>query len=486
MTSKTWLSALALVSCVGLSPSPDGAVGLFGVTAAQADDDDGGDGDDDDGGGGRVYRDDDDDGAQPVRRRPVRRAAPAAAAVARAPIEPPAPPEFVVSVPDDAALETIAGLGFTIVARDRIDLIGANIARLQPPIGVTLEAARAQILAAVAQSVVDLNTLYRPEELLCGPEDCAAFAMIGWQGGGTCRLEPTIGMIDTGVNAQHPSLTEGRVEAIPVLGEGRRPASQIHGTAVALLIAGGAASRTPGTLPSARLIAAEAFHKTGAGEETADVFDVVRGIELLVDRDVDVVNMSFSGGANLLLERAIDALAERNVPVVAAAGNAGPRSEPLYPAAYPRAIAVTAVDARNNVYRQANAGEHIAFAAPGVRLWTAASVSGGRYRSGTSYAAPFVTSALAIKRASEPEAKLPSLIEQLAAMAVDLGEPGRDATFGHGLLKMPECGGSAGAEVLPVSTGAAPAGILQVQPTAGPAADGDAALSPTDASDPAR
>ncbi|MBC8131330.1 MAG: S8 family serine peptidase, partial [Rhizobiaceae bacterium] len=298
----------------------------------------------------------------------------------------------------------------------------------------------------------------------------------------SCRLAPTIGMIDTGVNPEHPSLAAGRVEIIEVLAEGRRAASRVHGTAVALLIAGDPDSRTPGMLPNARLIAAEAFHRTGSGEETADAFDVVRGIESLADRNVDIVNMSFSGPANLLLERAIAALAERKVPVVAAAGNAGPRSEPLFPAAYPQAIAVTAVDASNRVYRQANAGDHIAFAAPGVRLWTAASVSGGRFRSGTSYAAPFVTAALAIQRTIHPERPVAELVEGLASEATDLGNPGRDATFGHGLVKMPDCAtaGSGGAiEALPVAVAPGEVPAVAGQPADGPSAQSPTASSPS-------
>jgi subtilisin family serine protease len=93
------------------------------------------------------------------------------------------------------------------------------------------------------------------------------------------------------------------------------------------------------------------------------------------------------------------------------------------------------VDGERQVYRRAVNGPHIDFAGPGVQLWTAASVSGGRFRSGTSYAAPFVSAALAVARAREPETPSAQLVSALAAQAADLGAPGRDEVFGWGLVQ---------------------------------------------------
>ncbi len=52
--------------------------------------------------------------------------------------------------------------------------------------------------------------------------------------------------------------------------------------------------------------------------------------------------------------------------LIAAAGNAGPKSPPLFPAADPNVIAVTATDLDDKVFSGANRGKHIAVAAPGV------------------------------------------------------------------------------------------------------------------------
>jgi subtilisin family serine protease len=85
-------------------------------------------------------------------------------------------------------------------------------------------------------------------------------------------------------------------------------------------------------------------------------------------------------------------------------------------------------------YRQAARGAHVDFAAPGVNLWTAASISGGRLRSGTSYAAPFVTAALAAVRLRSPGRPLADAVADLTRCAVDRGQAGHDEIFGHGIV----------------------------------------------------
>lgn len=377
------------------------------------------------GGGGGEWRGSSFSGA---RRRPRRQAA-------RRPAQ---RPEIVVAAPDPAAIDLIAAQGYGLLARDRLELIGADIARFSLPANRTLDQARAEILQLVPAALFDLNHIYRTSELACGADGCAAFDLVGWMPARpSCPAGTVVGMIDTGVNVAHEALAGADVEHFSILATERRPSSRVHGTAVAVLIAGSAGTRTPGLLPGARLIAAEAFHTDAAGQDAADAFDVARALDRLAASEARVVNLSFAGPANLVLERVVDAALGRDIVLVAAAGNSGPRADPLYPAAYDGVVAVTAIDRRLRAWRQAAAGEHVDFAAPGVRLWTAASVRGGRFRSGTSYAAPFVTAALAAARAQDPSATGPQTVERLATAAADLGAAGRDDIFGWGLVQAP-------------------------------------------------
>ena len=81
--------------------------------------------------------------------------------------------------------------------------------------------------------------------------------------------------------------------------------------------------------------------------------------------------------------------------VVAAVGNDGPSARPLYPAAFEPVVAVTAVDRRKNIYRWANQGPQVDFAAWGVSTPVALAKGGYGEESGTSFAAPIVAAAIA-------------------------------------------------------------------------------------------
>lgn len=350
---------------------------------------------------------------------------------------PPSPGlEMLVATTATGDAERIAAAGFVILARDSLGLIGGELLRLRAPAGLGPEQARVTLTALAPGATIDVNGLYRPEEFLCGEAGCAAFELVGWEAAaGACRLSPLLGMLDTTVNGDHPGLAGQALERVTLLADGRTPASAVHGTAIAALLIGAAESRTPGLLPEARLIAVEAFHRDAAGNAIADAFDLVRGLDLLGRRGVAVVNMSFAGPPNEVLRVALAVLERQGIGLVAAAGNGGPAAAPLFPGAYAGVLAVTAVDAELALFRQAGSGPHIAFAAPGVRLWTAASVSGGRFRSGTSYAVPFVTAALAAERLLHLGEPLALAVEALAGRARDLGAPGRDPLYGWGLLQ---------------------------------------------------
>ena len=89
--------------------------------------------------------------------------------------------------------------------------------------------------------------------------------------------------------------------------------------------------------------------------------------------------MSFAGPYDPLLSRALKKAHDKGIVLIAAAGNAGPQSPPLYPAADENVIAVTAVDENDKLLPQANQGPHVALAAPGVNVLEPA--PGGAYGS---------------------------------------------------------------------------------------------------------
>jgi subtilisin family serine protease len=160
--------------------------------------------------------------------------------------------------------------------------------------------------------------------------------------------------------------------------------------------------------------------------------------------DVRYVNMSFSGPRDPLVENAIARMHAKGVVFVAAAGNQGPTAPPSYPAAYPDVIAVTAVNRNGENYRHANRGDYVDVAAPGVEILAALPKATTGYRTGTSFAAPFVTSIVATRTDIETRSLTKAALLNRLSMR-DLGPPGRDPIYGQGLALAPQsCSGRPG------------------------------------------
>ncbi|NVD40162.1 S8 family serine peptidase [Ensifer sp. HO-A22] len=357
------------------------------------------------------------------------------------------PGEVIALGLDDAAILRLGERGFTARSRQPLGLSGSEIVKLSIPSGMTLEAARQEVAAASPGAIADLNHYFEPNEgatqpTPCGKGRCALVrTAIGWpepDAGKACTAAGPIGLIDTAINPDHPALQGVDLHIVPLAADEAPESGRQHGTAVAALIAGRQDSRAPGLLRDARLIAVDAFQKTKGDADVAETYDLIRAIDLLASRGVTVINMSLSGPHNQLLEKTVSLVAKRDILQVAAAGNDGPRAKPVYPAAYPELIAVTAVDRNFRPYRRAAQGEHIDVAALGTGVWTAASVDGGRPRTGTSFAAPFVTAAVAILKASNPSLSAEEIGELVAKTAEDVGAPGKDPVFGWGVLNARE------------------------------------------------
>jgi subtilisin family serine protease len=318
-------------------------------------------------------------------------------------------------------------------------LINAEVARVLAPRGVSVARARARISSLIPAATVDLNHRYRPDSLPCTEAGCASFEMIAWRSGAAaCDIAPRIGIVDTAVDPAHPALKTSNIELVDVRAKGRRASSADHGTAVAALLVGDPDGPAPGLLPRAQLIAADAFHRGSAGSDTADAYDIAGAVAAVIERGAEIVNMSFSGPRNLVLEELLNAARGQGIGLVAAVGHAPPGSGANFPAAFEGVVGVTAIDGDRRLYRRAAKGKQVDFAAPGVSLLTAArGRSGTRLRSGTSFAAPFVTAVLAAARA-DGERSADEAVAEMARRAIDLGAPGRDDRYGWGLVRAPE------------------------------------------------
>jgi len=144
--------------------------------------------------------------------------------------------------------------------------------------------------------------------------------------------------------------------------------------------------------------------------------------------------MSFAGPPDPLLRVALQKAYNKGIVLVAAAGNAGPNSAPLYPGAYPGVIAVTATDNRDQLFPDSNRGTYIAVAAPGVDVFAPAPDGGYQLTTGTSVAAAEVSGIAALLIQRNPALTPVAVRKILMETAKPLGPKPRNRDFGAGLV----------------------------------------------------
>ena len=412
---------------LGLLTLPAPLLSGAGPLPAYADDDD----DDDDGGGGG-FRSERSSRAEKARERRAR-AAKVRKQVKKAPVS---RPVIVVLDLSDAALAEARRRGFAVLDDERLEVVGVRVQRLRLPRNVSVARAR-DILTGLGASAVDVNSIYRPQaEETCTAPDCVETPAPPEPHSSLdrCSAAGTIGLIETSVDLKHPALAGRKIDVVELRPPKTRRSSSKHGTAVTALIAGSGSSSSMGLLPEASVIVAVPYYRAKRGEDVALAYDIIRSIDALARRNPDVINMSLTGPPNVTVERALAGVHARGIPVVAAAGNGGARSKPLYPAGYDTTVAVTAVTAANKVYRRAAQGPHVDFAAPGVEV-AFVNARGRKERlTGTSFAAPYVAAALAVLHRQDAGAGVDTLVGRLAPIALDLGKPGKDTVFGWGVI----------------------------------------------------
>jgi subtilisin family serine protease len=236
-----------------------------------------------------------------------------------------------------------------------------------------------------------------------------------------------VAVIDSGIDVTHPELAGSILDSWDALDSKEGP--HFHGTGVAGAIA--AHGHLMGSAPAAKIIAIRAFGVVQNSAESSS-FIILKSLDYAAKQHAQIVNMSFAGPKDALIERGVAAMAARGIVMIAAAGNAGPKSPPLYPAANPSVIAVSGTDAQDRLFSASNRGDYIAVAAPGNEIPLAA--PDGKYdvKSGTSFSGAFVSGIAALVLQRDATLKPDDVRAILTKTARDLGALGRDDLFGAG------------------------------------------------------
>jgi hypothetical protein len=341
--------------------------------------------------------------------------------------------EFEGALSDAQADALVRGRGLRRLSLQAFPLIGATIGLFQITDGRSYDTASRDFAGANGVVSVQQDFRYLLQEQKVGQVegDPAQYALAKLRLPEAHTLahgaNVLVAVIDSGIDARHPELAGTVADSFDALGSSDGP--HVHGTGIAGAIASHA--RLMGAAPSAHLIAIRAFGQGSVGVESSS-FVILKSFDHAVSQHAQIINMSFAGPKDALIERAVNAVAARGIVMIAASGNAGAKSPPLYPAANPHVIAVSATDARDKLFEASNRGSYVALAAPGAEIFLPAPDQKYQIASGTSFSAAYVSGVAALMLERNPALKPDDLRAILTRTARDLGSPGRDDLFGAG------------------------------------------------------
>jgi subtilisin family serine protease len=324
-------------------------------------------------------------------------------------------------------LAAVQAAGFVISRQSELKGLDADVVVLTPPQAMSSRRALKKLREIDPDSAYDFNHVYFE-----GGTDVGA--------AGTATIVPAsrserdgqapirrVGLVDGGVEPSHAALSS---LSLHLHGCNDTAVPSAHGTAIASRLVAGFNEAAPAVF-DVDLYVADVYcgAPTGGATDT-----VIQGLAWLMQENVPVINVSLVGPPNELLQRVVEMASARGHLIVAAVGNDGPSAPPLYPAAYPGVVAVTAVDRTDKVLIEAGRGRFIAFAAPGADIEAASLPSGYSPVRGTSFAAPIVASRLTLLLERADPIAAGRAVNELATAAVDLGRPGRDPVYGNGCV----------------------------------------------------
>ena len=355
------------------------------------------------------------------------------------------PPEFVVdrvlaTIPlaDLAAMQALAQAiaadhNLTFLAVNALDSVNLGLAEYTILDGLDPLAKSAELAADArvesSQPEFIYQTTSKQEQLFYGRKLIRADVLTQNSTGKGVR----IALIDTGVDVARSELKGKIAESVDMTGKGFT--ADVHGTMLAGIIA---ADRTSGigVAPSVELLAIKSCQaqRPQRIEGTCWSSTLTRGIDFANTKAARAINLSVGGPQDKLVTRLVNEAVKRNIAVVAAAGNDGQKGQPRYPAALDNVLAVTAVDADRQLYRDATRGKFIDVSAPGVEIVSLGPGTRFPISSGTSFAAAYVTGTIALLLEQKGGFTPIELQAALEKAARDLGTPGKDEEFGSGLV----------------------------------------------------
>lgn len=237
-----------------------------------------------------------------------------------------------------------------------------------------------------------------------------------------------IGIIDTGVNTDYPSLKPNFIEGHNIVKKTNDIIDTYdHGTKVAGIICS-VGPDFVGVAPESKFYAVKAMSDSG----TIRASYIINGVQWLIDKGVDIINISLGGSTCGVFSDIVNLATKSNIIVVASAGN---DSTPSAPACTTGVICVGSArkDNGNYVTYVSCISNRIDLVTEAFRLKAISADGLIRGFSGTSASSSVITGVLALLKSANPTLSRQGLIDKLYSICKDLGVPGKDSTFGRGI-----------------------------------------------------
>ena len=237
-----------------------------------------------------------------------------------------------------------------------------------------------------------------------------------------------VALLDSGVDMYNDievkefiNLIPGEEEVLPLFWD-----TSGHGTSIAgIMAAQDNEEGITGINPNIELYSARVLD----GDLSAPVSRIVEAIYWAIDKDVDILNISFGTTQySEALEIAIKEAYNKGILIVAAAGNHGVVE---YPAAFEEVVAVGGTDTTGQVCDYSAKGEELELVAPAEQICSTGSFDGTVICNGTSMAVPHVVG-VAAKLWEKDKTVSADFIRQL--MNVSANQYGDDEEYGNGLV----------------------------------------------------
>lgn len=247
-----------------------------------------------------------------------------------------------------------------------------------------------------------------------------------------------VGVVDTGVDETH---RRGDLAGVVEAKDFTRSRSGWrdlagHGSHVAGMIGAKADGKgIEGIASDCDLYIAKGLGDRGFGSES----EIANAIDWLIEKDVDIINLSLGGGYSQRIENAIIRADKAGILVFAALGNDGPNGRAGHPGNSRYTLGIAALDYNLQLARFSSRSNVADLSGYGVDVFSC--VSGGRYAaySGTSMATPDQAglAALVLGHQRALGNDLSSSAKYLAFIKKyikDLGPQGRDTGYGFGFF----------------------------------------------------